>query len=486
MSLIVINPGNAHGIYQGLSDGLTAKEPPLWTRLIAGYARDRGIKVEIIDADALGWSASDVAKELMHRRPILACICAMGHQPSASTQTMPEAQKIAQAIKWLVRATIVVGGHVAALPGLTLQEEPAFDYSCTGEGPVTVTQLYYALLAKVPMNAVPGLCYRGEAGIYQHPGAPLIKDLDADLHGDVWDDLPMRLYRAHNWQCFGGWPRQPYASIYTTLGCPFKCEFCCINAPFGGNFYRKRSPARIAAEVVKLRDERGVTTFKIIDEMFMLNKAHVLETCKTLRACGTGSDCNFWAYTRIDTMSDEMLEAAREAGIRWLGIGIESGSAHVRDGASKPFLEEDIIKAIEMVRRHDINIAANYIYGLPDDTHETMKQTLSLAMELRTEWSNHYSAMAYPGSKLYGQALKEGWRLPEIWAGYSQHAYETVPLPTATLSSEEVLAFRDKAFTTYFENPAYLHSIAIKFGVETVREIEEMTKVKLKRKILGD
>ena len=346
--------------------------------------------------------------------------------------------------------------------------------------------MYYALLGKLREEIVPGLVYWRDGGVVQNPAAPLSKELDKDLAGDVWDDLPMRLYRAHNWQCFGGWPRKPYASIYTTLGCPFKCEFCCINAPFGGNFYRKRSPAWIAAEVAELRDEKGVTTFKIIDEMFMLNKAHVLDTCAMLRLVGTGRDCNFWAYSRIDTMSEEMLEAAREAGIRWLGIGIESGSAHVRDGAAKPFLEDDIIKAIEMVRRHDINIAANYIYGLPDDTQETMQQTLSLAMELRTEWSNHYSAMAYPGSKLYAQAVKEGWRLPETWAGYSQHAYETVPLPTATLSSEEVLRFRDKAFTTYFENPSYLHSIAVKFGADTVREIEEMTAVKLKRKILGD
>ena len=42
----------------------------------------------------------------------------------------------------------------------------------------------------------------------------------------------MDRYRAHNWHCFGGIDRQPYAALYTTLGCPYRCTFCCIQAPF--------------------------------------------------------------------------------------------------------------------------------------------------------------------------------------------------------------------------------------------------------------
>ena len=62
--------------------------------------------------------------------------------------------------------------------------------------------------------------------------------------------------------------------------------------------------------------------------------------------------------------------------------------------------------------------------------------------------------MAYPGSQLYDDALKQGWKLPETWSGYSQHAVDTLPLPTKHLSAGEVLAFRDRAFQVYFNNPS--------------------------------
>ena len=61
---------------------------------------------------------------------------------------------------------------------------------------------------------------------------------------------------------------------------------------------------------------------------------------------------------------------------------------------------------------------------------------------------NMYSAMAYPGSKLF--TLADPKDLPDSWSGYSQHGHETRPLPTATLTSAEVLHFRDKAHQTYF------------------------------------
>jgi hypothetical protein len=113
-----------------------------------------------------------------------------------------------------------------------------------------------------------------------------------------------------------------------------------------------------------------------------------------------------------------------------------------------------------------------------------MQATLDLALELNCEFANFYSAMAYPGSQLYNLALKEGWPLPEKWSGYSQHAYDTLPLPTKHLSGSEVLRFRDHAFDVYFTNSRYLGMIADKFGNETARELQRMTGYQLERKYL--
>lgn len=258
VDLLLINPGGRDKIYQDLGSDLAAFEPPLWCRLIAGYARDRGCSVAILDSEAEGCGPPAIAERVAALQPRLVTLVVFGHQPSASTQQMTGAHEAAAAIKARMPAQpiLVVGGHVAALPEQTLREEPV-DFACNGEGPATAVQLIAHLKADNPPDAlasIEGLVWRDAAGaIRNNPSAPLIRDLDRDLHGQVWDLLPMDKYRAHNWQCFGDLAaRQPYASIYTSLGCPYKCSFCCINAPFGTNRYRMRAPEAVAEEIAHL------------------------------------------------------------------------------------------------------------------------------------------------------------------------------------------------------------------------------------------
>ena len=73
---------------------------------------------------------------------------------------------------------------------------------------------------------------------------------------------------------------------------------------------------------------------------------------------------------------------------------------------------------MEKIQGHGIIVIANYIFGLPEDNFETMQDTLDLANDLNCEFANFYSAMAYPGSKLYLDALKENWELPNTYVGF--------------------------------------------------------------------
>jgi radical SAM superfamily enzyme YgiQ (UPF0313 family) len=488
LDLLLINPNGRDRIYQELGTELTAVEPPLWCRLIAGYVHDRGHSVEIIDAEAEGWGPETVAGKVAAKNPRLVGMIVFGHQPSASTQQMVAAAPTCRAIKERNpnQPIIIVGGHVAALPERTLREEPV-DFACNSEGPVTVHEILDVLRNGAPydFSKVQGLVWRHNAEIKNNPPPALIKDIDTDLHGNVWNLLPMEKYRAHNWQCFGDLKsRMPYASIYTSLGCPYKCTFCCINAPFGTNRYRMRSPQTVAAEIDLLHNKYGVKTYKIIDEMFVLNERHVTAICDELIQRNYG--LNIWAYARVDTVKPHMLERLRKAGVRWLALGIESGSEHVRDGAEKSFNQHEIVDIVRQIQTAGISVIGNFIFGLPDDDLTTMKETLELATELNCEFANFYSAMAYPGSPLYRMALANGWQLPETWSGFSQHSYDCLPLPTEKVSAAQVLEFRDAAFDKYFGNRRYLDMVTQKFGWETRSHIEKMMSHKLRRKIVED
>ena len=492
--LVLVNPGNRRRSYQSLGSELAAIETPIWPGLMATFIRNHGFSVCIIDANAEGMGPDDTADRIAEMAPVLTAVVAYGHNPSASTQVMPAAGGVCTALKERSPElkTILVGGHVAALPERTLREEAA-DFVCDGEGLHTLLELLQALKANQhDYGNVRGLWFWDNGSPRATPPAPLVTELDRDMPGMAWDLLPMDRYRAHNWHCFGHLDRrQPYASLYTTLGCPYHCAFCCIQAPFKSgekalghkervNTYRLWSPESVIAQIDTLVNEYGVHNLKIADEMFVLNARHVEGICDLI--VERGYDLNIWAYARVDTVKDGMGEKLKRAGVNWLCFGIEAGSPHVRKDVQKGFEQDKVYETVHAVRAAGINVIGNYLFGLPEDDIESMQATLDIAVELNCEFANFYCAMAYPGSQLYDTAVKEGWRLPDNWNGYSQHSVDTLPLPTNHLSASEVLRFRDEAFHTYFSNSNYLNMIAEKFGPETAQHIREMSSHRLERK----
>jgi hypothetical protein len=97
-----------------------------------------------------------------------------------------------------------------------------------------------------------------------------------------------------------------------------------------------------------------------------------------------------------------------------------------------------------------------------------------------------YPCQALPGSPLHREAKKNGWKLPDTPEGWAFLSYESEPLPTKHLSSAEVLKFRDEAWDKYFTNPPYLDLVQKKFGEKQRKNVEEMAKIKIRRKLLGD
>lgn len=493
LDLLLINPGSRMQVYQALGKELAAVEPPVWAGMMASFVRGRGHSVAVLDAEAERLTPAQVAERVEAAAPRLAAIVVYGHQPSASTQNMPAAGATASAIKERLpeQPLILLGGHVASLPERTLSEEAA-DYVATGEGLYTLVDLIDALSAVSPrLDQVRGLGFRAEDGsIRFNAPAPLLAQLDADMPGLAWDLLPMERYRAHNWHCFGHLEREPYAAIYTSLGCPYHCTFCCIQAPFRSgerqsaankpvNSYRMWSAAAVLAQIDTLVTQYGVRNVKIADEMFVLNPRHVETICDGL--IERGYDLNIWAYARVDTVRDRMLDKLRLAGFRWLAFGIEAADEAVRDDVDKGFDQNEIFDTLAKVRNAGIHVIGNYIFGLPEDSSETMERTLQMALDLNCEFANFYSTMAYPGSPLYATAVSRGWPLPKSWSGFSQHSVDASPLPTRHVTAAEVLRFRDRAFDRYFSAPAYLSRVEDVFGTATVEHIRSMAAHRLVR-----
>jgi radical SAM superfamily enzyme YgiQ (UPF0313 family) len=412
-------------------------------------------------------------------------IVVYGQNPSASTPLMLAVGLLCKTIKKInpSRKIILSGLHPSALPKRTLEEEDC-DFVCEGEGFYTL----FDILNGKTFSEIKGLWYKVDNKIFSNIRPDNVKDLDKDLSDVAWDLLPMEKYKAHNWHCFHDLEsRKSYAAFSTSLGCPYHCSFCCINAPFGKHYYRTWSTEWVMKQLDILVNKYSIKNIKIIDELFIFNLEHFIPIAKKI--IEKRYTLNFWAYARVDTTKSEYLELLKKAGFNWLALGIESGSSDIRKSSFKGcFDQEDIRDVVKRIKDSGINVGGNYIFGLPGDTLESMQKTLDLSEELNCEWSNFYCAMAYPGSKLYNNSIGKGI-LPDDkggpgWIGYSQYSYECLPLPTKNLSAAEVLKFRDEAFNIYFSNPKYLNFIEQKFGKSIRQHIEEMIKIKLKRKIL--
>ena len=444
LDVLFVNPGSIKKkVYQDLSKDFSAIEPPFWAGLSAGFLRSKGKRVDILDCNAENLSVEESAEEIVKQGAKVVNIFVYGQHPSASAQLMNSVEELCKEIKKRdsMLKIILSGVHPSSLPKRTLLEVEC-DYVAEGEG-------FYTLLGLVSGDAlseVPGLWYSSEGMILHNVVAPIVQDLDSELSDVAWDLLPMDKYKAHNWHCLHDLnSRKSYASISTSLGCPFNCSFCCINAPFGKPSYRTWSVEWVLKQLDILVNKYGVKNIKFIDELFVLKPEHFLAIANGI--IERGYDLNIWVYARIDTVNENDLPILKRAGFNWFALGIESGDEEVRKSVSKGrFLEGDIREIVGKVQDAGVNVIGNYIFGLPEDDLESMRKTLDLAKELNCEFANFYCATAYPGSKLYLEALEKGLKLPEKWEDYAQHGYNFLPLATKHLSSAEVLRFRDSGF----------------------------------------
>jgi radical SAM superfamily enzyme YgiQ (UPF0313 family) len=182
---------------------------------------------------------------------------------------------------------------------------------------------------------------------------------------------------------------------------------------------RYRNPSLCVDEIEELA-RLGFTEITIEDDLFTLYRAHFMAVCGELVRRNTGIRWN--AFSRVDTISPEIVETMAKAGCQAICFGVESGSQEILDLVKKKSSLAKVKEAMRMTQDVGISALASFIIGLPGETEETLRKTVEFANELHNEFGSLYGfhiLAPFPGSEVRERAAEYGLEiLTDDWTKY--------------------------------------------------------------------
>lgn len=305
-------------------------------------------------------------------------------------------------------STIIVGGHVAATPGI--EKILDADHIVKGDGIEWMRR------------------YLGEdtAAPIRHPA--LSSGFDLRVMGVK---IPDSVDKS--------------ATIISSVGCPMGCNFCTTSAFFGGkgkvlNLYST------GEELFRLMEEaeasRNVKSFFIMDENFLLQKQRAMDLLARMKAAGKSWAFNI--FSSANAIRKYSYEELVELGISSIWLGLESP----RSGYAK-LDGVDTMKLTRELREQGIVLLGSTIVGLEHHTPENIGEEIEHAIAHQTDLHQFMLYTPVPGTPLYTEMEEQGRLLDVDLADI--HGQNAFNFKHAAISREESRKFLDSAFRWDFE-----------------------------------
>lgn len=406
----------------------TPPDPPLGISYICSYLEANNIECRIFDANFNSWTEDQAVDRVVQYKPDLVGFSAMTHE-------IKMAHKISSRIRGFIKdiPTVIGGCHVTALPRETIQEFPAFTYGVSGEGEKTVLELAQRLQngKAAELKDVAGLVYRGANGEI------ILNPLRQRLSSAELDKLPYPKFDQYYTNNKLPGDRKGHYVVMSSRGCPYNCAFC---MQVLGREIRRRSPESVVDEIEYAVTRYSAHTIFFADEIFLYNDNVTFEVLGLMKKRGLPKHIRWRALTRVNIVTDELMKAAKDAGCFLLELGIESGSNEILKAINKQISVKQTERAVEIIKKAGIGIQANFILGHPNETPETVKATVNLAVKLNTDILAVGVMVPYPGTKVYEMAKRRegGYRLlTQDWAVYDKYGGRALELEGLPLKELE-------------------------------------------------
>lgn len=307
------------------------------------------------------------------------------------------------------QSQIIVGGHVAAIPGLEHMIDA--DHIVRGDGISWMRR------------------YLGE-----DPEAPI-------RHPQIVSGFGLRVMGLRMPET----SRDTAATIIPSVGCPMGCNFCTTSAFFGGkgrylNFYD--SGRELFDIMSEMEAALGARAFFIMDENFLLHRRRALELLDCMKRAG--KSWAFYVFSSANALERYSIEELVELGVSWLWMGLESpNSAYAKLNGT------DTLQLTRELRQNGIKLLGSTIVGLEHHTPENIRAEIEHAVAHETDFHQFMLYTPVPGTPLYQDVASQGRILDVDYADI--HGQYKFNFQHPAISRDDSKKFLDWAFQLDFE-----------------------------------
>jgi radical SAM superfamily enzyme YgiQ (UPF0313 family) len=404
---------------------------------LAAWVRQHGYAVDLIDLHVENLYPNDVTARVRDYDPQIVAL-------TSKTLGWPAVIEIAQMVrKTCPNALIVVGG-----PHMTIYAEESLSWECfdvaiVGDG----EDVFLDLCEHVEQGGggweeIPGLVYRDSSGeILKTESRPLSKDINK-YPMTAWDLMPVKDYHCLTLL-------QPFATMVTTRGCPWKCGYC---SQVYSEKLRFRDVEHVVDEMEFLEKTYGVREIVFFDETFTIGKRRMRKFAEEVQRRDLTVKFNIRA--RVDTVDREVVRALKKAGLRSIHMGVEAGTDRVLKIMNKQITREQTERAFRICREEGVDTRGYFMIGYYDTTHEDVEDTIRFAANLGLDWASFSVATALPATDLYRISNERGYVDGDFWRQYTIDGGGDIPqLETETFTAEQLRAYRTKAYMKFYLRP---------------------------------
>lgn len=445
--VILINPQPV--VLKGnFAESVMYVNPPLGLLYLASSLRKKGFTVDVFDMGPQKLLMTDILDEIeKHSVKVVGLSSFIANHGNGI--------RMAQAVKRrFPEVKVVMGGPQASFIAGEVLNTGCVDVVSMFESEITIPELVDALISGKPLEGIQGITFLKDGEPFTTEPRPRIEDLDS-IEFPAWDLLKIDKYN------------QP-GIVLTGRGCPYRCIFCSASVVSGAR-YRMRSTKNVVDEIEHLYNQYNIRHFFFADDTFTADQEHCVDICREIRR--RRLLIRWEAEARANTVNSFIAREMVKAGCRHVQIGAESGDNHILKTIGKNITTDVIEEAVKTFLRHGTTVVCSFILGNPEDTLQTIDQTIKFAIKLK-KLAPNFSTSKFsfltplPGTPVYVNREKLGIRL--LSSNWDKYSFMDPICETKHLTRRDIQNSFLRAWSSYVRGEMLEEGIREKAVTESV------------------